>query len=64
MDVVGELATDPKTEDLSRFRTLSWARERRDGRVSSRIPASRALASGRGETIVLVSFCEATLGWK
>lgn len=64
-DDIGELATDPpKTDVLSRFRTLSCTRESREGRSSSRIPASKALASGRGECIMVPVDSWSTLGVK
>lgn len=47
-DRIGE----PSIEVRRRLRTLSWTRERREGRSSSRMPASRALLSGRGLCIV------------
>jgi len=46
--------TELKTDDRSRFRTLSCTRERRDGRESSMMPASRALESGRGLCILTI----------
>ena len=46
---MGELATDPNIDVRSRSRTLSWTRDRRDGRPSSIMPASRAVESGSGD---------------
>jgi hypothetical protein len=51
--VGGEFGVELKRELRRRFRTLSCTRESRDGRVSSRMPASRALLSGRGLCIVV-----------
>lgn len=50
--VSAEEGREPSMLVRRRLRTLSWTRERRDGCVSSRMPASRALLSGRGECIL------------
>jgi hypothetical protein len=42
------LVTDPNTDRLSKSRTLSWTRDSLEGKVSSTIPASKLLESGKG----------------